>query len=102
MSDDVSFLSQIVRDSMELQAQEALSKNNEQESNVMEPLQVLTNLLSKKFEQDYSEAMHPLNPFTVLNIWLIEWIGSCTTDSFLAQKTLNYFNEALQLSFSSF
>lgn len=40
MSDDVSFLRQIVRDSMELQAQEALSKNDEQESNVMEPLQV--------------------------------------------------------------
>lgn len=50
MSDDVSFLRQIVRDSMELQAQEALSKNDEQESNVMEPLQVLNNLLSKKCE----------------------------------------------------
>lgn len=61
MSDDVSFLRQIVRDSMELQAQEALSKNDEQESNVMEPLQVLNNLLSKKCEQDYSEAIHPFN-----------------------------------------
>ncbi|XP_051136781.1 K(+) efflux antiporter 3, chloroplastic [Andrographis paniculata] len=40
MSDDVSFLSQIVRDSMESQAQEALSKTDEQELNVMKPLKV--------------------------------------------------------------
>ncbi|KAK4438060.1 K(+) efflux antiporter 3, chloroplastic [Sesamum alatum] len=40
MSDDVSFLSQLVRDSMVLQAQETLTRNDEQESKVMKPLQV--------------------------------------------------------------
>lgn len=40
MSDDVSFLSQLVRDSMELQAQEALSKTDSREFNIMKPLQV--------------------------------------------------------------
>ncbi|KAB1206734.1 K(+) efflux antiporter 3, chloroplastic [Morella rubra] len=40
MSDDVSFLSQLVRDSMELQAQEALSKTDGREFNIMKPLQV--------------------------------------------------------------
>lgn len=40
MSDDVTFLSQLVRDSMELQAQEALSKTDDREE-VMKPLQVL-------------------------------------------------------------
>lgn len=41
MSDDVTFLSQLVRDSMELQAQDALSKSDSREINVMKPLQVL-------------------------------------------------------------
>lgn len=40
MSDDVSFLSQIVRDSMELQAQDALEKTGDQEIEVMKPFQV--------------------------------------------------------------
>ncbi|KAJ6716423.1 K(+) EFFLUX ANTIPORTER 3 CHLOROPLASTIC [Salix koriyanagi] len=40
MSDDVNFLSQLVRDSMELQAQEALSKNDAQEFDTAKPLQV--------------------------------------------------------------
>ncbi|KAL2254503.1 K(+) efflux antiporter 3, chloroplastic [Sesamum indicum] len=40
MSDDVSFLSQLVRDSMVLQAQETLARNDEQESKVMKPLQM--------------------------------------------------------------
>ncbi|KAF9616396.1 hypothetical protein IFM89_029650 [Coptis chinensis] len=40
MSDDVSFLSQLVRDSMELQAQEALSRTDDQDTDVMKPLQV--------------------------------------------------------------
>ncbi|CAJ2678259.1 unnamed protein product [Trifolium pratense] len=39
MSDDVSFLSQLVRDSMELQAEEANSKREYRESTIMEPLQ---------------------------------------------------------------
>lgn len=42
MSDDVTFLRQIVRDSMELQAQEALEKTDDQEPNIMKPLEVFT------------------------------------------------------------
>lgn len=41
MSDDVNFLSQLVRDSMELQAQDAVSKTDDRELDVMKPLQVL-------------------------------------------------------------
>ncbi|KAF5206233.1 Glutathione-regulated potassium-efflux system protein [Thalictrum thalictroides] len=40
MSDDVSFLSQLVRDSMELQAQDAINRTDERDSDVMKPLQV--------------------------------------------------------------
>lgn len=40
MSDQVSFLSQMVRNSMEIQAQDALDKSNEQELEIMKPLQV--------------------------------------------------------------
>ncbi|KAK4375095.1 hypothetical protein RND71_005772 [Anisodus tanguticus] len=40
MSDDVTFLSQLVRDSMELQAQEVVDKSDDQLSKVMKPLQV--------------------------------------------------------------
>lgn len=40
MSDDVTFLSQLIRDSMELQAQEVVDKSDDQVSNVMKPLQV--------------------------------------------------------------
>jgi hypothetical protein len=40
MSDDVSFLSKLVRDSMELQAQAALNSDEDQEFDVMKPLQV--------------------------------------------------------------
>ncbi|XP_075505167.1 uncharacterized protein LOC142542424 [Primulina tabacum] len=40
MSNDVSFLSQLVRDSMELQAQDALERTNDPKVNVMKPLQV--------------------------------------------------------------
>eukprot|EP00257_Ricinus_communis_P004741 XP_002518305.2 K(+) efflux antiporter 3, chloroplastic isoform X1 [Ricinus communis] len=40
MSDDVDFVSQLVRDSMELQAQDALSKTDDRGLNVMKPLQV--------------------------------------------------------------
>lgn len=42
MSDDVSFLSQIVRDSMELQAQDTLGKTDDKDFEVMKPLQVHT------------------------------------------------------------
>ncbi|XP_041011571.1 K(+) efflux antiporter 3, chloroplastic-like isoform X2 [Juglans microcarpa x Juglans regia] len=40
MSDDVNFLSQLIRDSMELQAQDALRKTDDQELDIMKPLQV--------------------------------------------------------------
>lgn len=40
MSDDVTFLSQLVRDSMELQAQEVLNRTEDREFDVMKPLQV--------------------------------------------------------------
>lgn len=40
MSDDVSFLRRIVRDSMEIQAQDALDKNIDQEIEIMKPFQV--------------------------------------------------------------
>ncbi|WOL08938.1 K(+) efflux antiporter 3, chloroplastic [Canna indica] len=40
MSDDVTFLSQLVRDSMELQAQEELNRNEDRDIDVMKPLQV--------------------------------------------------------------
>lgn len=41
MSDDVNFLRQIVRDSMELQAQDAVEKTDEQDLDNLKPLQVL-------------------------------------------------------------
>ncbi|KAL6623400.1 hypothetical protein ACP70R_033279 [Stipagrostis hirtigluma subsp. patula] len=40
MSDDVSFLSKLVRDSMEFQAQEALKEIGDQEIDIMKPLEV--------------------------------------------------------------
>ncbi|KAJ0966329.1 hypothetical protein J5N97_027467 [Dioscorea zingiberensis] len=40
MSDDVTFWSQIVRDSMELQAQEELRRSEDQDNDVLKPLQV--------------------------------------------------------------
>lgn len=40
MSDDVSFLSKLIRDSMELQAQEALNRTDERDFDVKKPLQV--------------------------------------------------------------
>ncbi|CAL0331455.1 unnamed protein product [Lupinus luteus] len=40
MSDDVTFLSQLIRDSMELQAQEAVNQSEYRELDIMKPLQV--------------------------------------------------------------
>ncbi|KAL9685711.1 hypothetical protein QQ045_023162 [Rhodiola kirilowii] len=40
MSDDVSFLSKLVRESMEIQAQEALYVTEDREANAMKPLQL--------------------------------------------------------------
>ena len=41
MSDDITFLSQLLLNSMELQAQDTLDKTVEQDIDVMKPLQVL-------------------------------------------------------------
>lgn len=46
MSDDVDFLSQLVRNSMEIQAQDAVSKTGEQDYNIMQPVQVTKHLNS--------------------------------------------------------
>jgi len=43
MSDDVAFLSQLIRDSMELQAQEAVGQPENRGLDIMKPLQVLQN-----------------------------------------------------------
>ena len=40
MSDDVTFLSQLMRESMELQAQEALEQSDGKEPEIMKSLQV--------------------------------------------------------------
>jgi len=40
MSDDVTFLSQLMRESMELQAQEALERSDGKEPEIMKSLQV--------------------------------------------------------------
>ena len=44
MSDDVAFLSQLIRDSMELQAQEAAGHSEYHELDMMKPLQVVQNI----------------------------------------------------------
>lgn len=44
MSDEVTFLSQLIRDSMEVQAQEALDHSEDRQLDLMEPLQVLQNV----------------------------------------------------------
>ncbi|KAF8410661.1 hypothetical protein HHK36_003193 [Tetracentron sinense] len=71
MSDDVTFLSQLLRDSMELQAQEALYKTDDREYDVMKPLQVRvadlvgarllvspTSPVEQPTNPDHSEASH--------------------------------------------
>ncbi|KAL3614413.1 K(+) efflux antiporter 3, chloroplastic [Castilleja foliolosa] len=55
MSDEVTFLRQIVRDSMEIQAQEALGGADEQELNVMKPLQVKASDLLKAYAASNDE-----------------------------------------------
>jgi hypothetical protein len=40
MSDDVTFLSQLMRESMEVKAQEALERKDEKEPEIMKPFQV--------------------------------------------------------------
>lgn len=55
MSDDVSFLRQLVRDSMEVQAQEAIGRSDDQEITVMKPLQVF-HLCKTSYYADTLEA----------------------------------------------
>lgn len=45
MSDDVNFLRQLFRDSMELQAQERVNKTDDREFNSLKPMQVLASIL---------------------------------------------------------
>ncbi|PHT68368.1 K(+) efflux antiporter 3, chloroplastic [Capsicum annuum] len=68
LSDDVTFLSQLIRDSMELQAQEVADKSDDQVSKVMKPLQVRvadfvqngTPALSTDTIQDRSDSSYNL------------------------------------------
>ncbi|PHT34391.1 K(+) efflux antiporter 3, chloroplastic [Capsicum baccatum] len=68
LSDDVTFLSQLIRDSMELQAQEVADKSDVQVSKVMKPLQVRvadfvqngTPALSTDTIQDRSDSSYNL------------------------------------------
>lgn len=61
MSDDVTFLRQLFRDSMELQAQEELNKTDDREPDIMKPLQVraacmhlgFSNIMSLQSWMDY-------------------------------------------------
>ncbi|KAG6498664.1 K(+) efflux antiporter 3, chloroplastic-like [Zingiber officinale] len=49
MSDDVTFVSQLLRDSMELQAQEELNRNEDRDLDIMKPMQVrVTDLVQAK------------------------------------------------------
>ncbi|GFP86834.1 k(+) efflux antiporter 3 chloroplastic [Phtheirospermum japonicum] len=61
MSDEVSFLSQIVRDSMEIQAQEALVRADEQDLNVMKPLQVKASDLVRAYTPSNDEDNNTSN-----------------------------------------
>lgn len=64
MSDDVSFLSQLVRDSMEQQAQEkALVKTDDQKTEVMKPLQVYTYVLLEQLFFNSSSENRKANLF---------------------------------------
>ncbi|PIN16902.1 putative K+/H+-antiporter [Handroanthus impetiginosus] len=76
MSDEVSFVTQLVRNSMELQAQEALGRSEDQESNVMKPLQVRvvdlvgaqtppSNNISQKVEQRSKDSTRLNSPASV-------------------------------------
>lgn len=68
MSDDVSFLSKLVRDSMELQAQEALNNAKNQDFDVMKPLQV--NLLMPLI---YDAISGNILKFTLNRLGLLTW-----------------------------
>lgn len=49
MSDDVTFVSQVIRDSMELQAQDELNRNEDRDLDIMKPMQVrVTDLVQAK------------------------------------------------------
>lgn len=58
MSDDVTFLSQLMRESMELQAQEALELSDGKEPDIMKPLQVkVTDSFNTKMEKNQDMSL---------------------------------------------
>ncbi|KAF7843061.1 K(+) efflux antiporter 3, chloroplastic isoform X1 [Senna tora] len=62
MSDDVAFLSQLIRDSMELQAQEALIQSENRELDMLKPLQITKKLICLRCKvrvSDMTEACVP-------------------------------------------
>ncbi|CAA0806746.1 K(+) efflux antiporter 3- chloroplastic [Striga hermonthica] len=70
MSDEVSFLSQLVRDSMESQAQEALGRAEDQELNVMKPLQVkasdLVGIYTPSKDDEYQKETTQTSKYSTL------------------------------------
>eukprot|EP00252_Welwitschia_mirabilis_P019739 TRINITY_DN4653_c0_g1_i2.p2 TRINITY_DN4653_c0_g1~~TRINITY_DN4653_c0_g1_i2.p2 ORF type:complete len:392 (+),score=112.08 TRINITY_DN4653_c0_g1_i2:1807-2982(+) len=70
MSDDVSFLSQLMRESMEVQAEEALAQKDKKEIEVLKPVQVkLSDSLKVKTRKSHTErneedARHPTGQAT--------------------------------------
>ncbi|GER42109.1 glutathione-regulated potassium-efflux system protein [Striga asiatica] len=70
MSDEVSFLSQLVRDSMESQAQEALGRAEDQELNVMKPLQVkasdLVGIYAPSKDDEYQKEITQTSKYSTL------------------------------------
>lgn len=69
MSDDVTFLSQIVRDSMELQAQDAVNKADERDPEVMKPLQLrVTDLIGAQEAKAQSKRPDQLNKIDILSL----------------------------------
>lgn len=58
MSDDVDFLSQLIRNSMEIQAQDNVDKTDDQEYNVMKPVQVRVTdtITAAGTEDNFSES----------------------------------------------
>lgn len=94
MSDDVTFLSQLVRDSMELQALEALSRNGDQENGVMKPLQVrVTDLVQAR---ESSAPGSPNYQSLSLKRPVIPQAAAISVENQLPDKTPIYQDEILE------
>ena len=80
MSDDVTFLSQLTRDSMELQAQEKLDRTDEQDIDIMKTMQV-SSRASQDFMFIYVEQ---------LLVWLrdnwLAWYTQVTSSSVIREN----------------